>query len=132
VESQPEQVWDEARIGDLLTRHEDEAPAELLFVGGCVSNQGRFYPRLAAVVLLSAPVDVLLERVATRTTNDFGKTEAERARILADVSAVEPLLRAGADAEVDTRAPVREVADRLVGIARAAARRGAGSGRRCP
>ncbi len=40
----------------------------------------------------------------------------------------EPLLRAAADAEIDTRAPVAEVADRLLAVAR----RGAGSGRPCP
>jgi hypothetical protein len=38
------------------------------------------YPRFDEVVLLSAPADVILERVATRDTNDFGKTDAERDR----------------------------------------------------
>jgi dephospho-CoA kinase len=116
-ESRPEQLWREDRIDDLLARHEDSTPAEPLFVAGCVSNQGKFYPRFAAVVLLSAPADVVLERLATRTTNGFGKSAEDRERILADLAAVEPLLRAGASAEIDTRAPVTEVADRLVEIA---------------
>jgi broad-specificity NMP kinase len=119
-EAWPEQLWREDRIEDLLARHGADAPAEPLFVAGCVANQGRFYPRFAAVVLLSAPVEVLLGRLATRTTKTFGKSPDERARILADLAAVEPLLRAGADVEIDTRAPVAEVADRLVRIAREA------------
>jgi broad-specificity NMP kinase len=119
-ESRPEQLWRADRIDALLTEHELRAPREPLFVAGCVSNQGRFYPRFGAVVLLSAPEDVLLSRVATRTTNDFGKRSDERERILTDLAAVEPRLRAGADAEIDTRAPVGEVADRLVAIARQA------------
>jgi adenylate kinase family enzyme len=119
-EFRPEQLWREDRIDALLAEHEHRAPDEPLFIAGCVSNQGRFYPRFGAVVLLSAPVDVLLHRVATRTTNDFGKRNDERERILADLAAVEPRLRAGADAEIDTRAPVGEVADRLVAIARQA------------
>ena len=117
-ESRLEQLWREDRIDELLARHEERAPDEPLFVSGCVSNQGKFYPRFAAVVLLSAPADVLLERLATRVTNDFGKSSDEHERILADLTTVEPLLRAGADAEIDTRAPVAEVADRLARIAR--------------
>ncbi|TFV89250.1 shikimate kinase [Blastococcus sp. CT_GayMR16] len=119
-ESRPEQLWREDKIDALLARHENSSPEEPLFVGGCVSNQGRFYRRFAAVVLLSAPVDVLLERLTTRTTNAFGKSSDDRDRVLADLAAVEPRLRAGADAEIDTRAPVAEVADRLVRIARGA------------
>jgi hypothetical protein len=33
------------------------------------------------------------------------------------VTAVEPLLRASVDAEIDTRAPITEIADRLLEIA---------------
>jgi len=109
-----EPLWDEPRISALLDEHADGT----LFVAGCVANQGRFYPRFHAVVLLSAPEETLLERLATRTTNDFGKLAAEREAILADLRGVEPLLRAGATAEIDTRAPVAEVAARLVEIAR--------------
>jgi broad-specificity NMP kinase len=117
-ENRSQQLWREDRIDRLLADHAEAAPAEPLFVAGCVSNQGRFYPRFAAVVLLSAPVDVVVGRLATRTTNPYGRSDEERAAVLADLSAVEPLLRRGADAEVDTRAPVAEVADRLVRIAR--------------
>ena len=66
-----------------------------------------------AVVLLRAPADVILERVATRETNEFGKRDVERDRILNDLAKVEPLLRAGATAEIDTRAPLGEVVDAL-------------------
>ena len=78
------------------------------------------YPRFDAVVLLSAPLEVLLGRVRTRETNDFGKSDAVRARIVGDHAAVEPLLRAGVTAELDTRRPLREVADELEAIARRA------------
>ena len=114
IEERPgsEPLWREDRIDELLG-HQDG----VLFVAGCVANQGKFYPRFDAVVLLSAPADVILERVATRVTNDFGKNDAERARILRDLAAVEPLLRRGATAEIDTRAPIVEVVDALERIA---------------
>jgi dephospho-CoA kinase len=119
-EGRPEQLWDEDKIDELLAEHDQSGSDGPLFVAGCVANQGAFYPRFAAVVLLSAPPEVLLERVASRTTNEFGKRSEQRVRILADLAAVEPRLRARADAEIDTRAPVTEVADRLVRIARGA------------
>jgi hypothetical protein len=74
-------------------------------------------------VLLSAPADVILDRVARRDTNDYGKTDGERQLILEDLATVEPLLRAGASAEIDTRAPVSAVADELERIADSARRR---------
>jgi len=111
-----EQLWREERIEALLDQHLHGT----LFLSGCVANQGAFYPRFAAVVLLSAPAGVLLDRIASRHTNDFGKSEAERERILGDVRAVEPMLRRTATAEIDTRRPVSEVADQLESIAGAA------------
>jgi dephospho-CoA kinase len=108
-----EQLWREDRIEELLDQHEEG----LLFVSGCVANQGKFYRRFDAVVLLSAPADVILERVATRETNDFGRSDDERDRILSDLATFEPLLRAGASAEIDARAPLDDVADALERIA---------------
>jgi dephospho-CoA kinase len=108
-----EPLWREDRIDALLAGHR----TGLLFVAGCVANQGRFYHRFDAVVLLSAPAGVILERIASRRTNDYGKTAAERALILEDLATVEPLLRAGATAEIDTRAPLDEVVAALESIA---------------
>ena len=71
-------VWREDLVADLL----EEDDARTLYVSGTVSNQGRFYPRFDAVVLLSAPAEVLLRRIETRTTNDYGKTPAERALVI--------------------------------------------------
>jgi dephospho-CoA kinase len=114
-----EQLWREDRIDALLDEDDDGA----LFISGCVSNQGTFYPRFDAVVLLSAPADVILARVGSRETNEFGKSDAERDRILDDLAKVEPLLRAGATAEIDTRVPLDEVVDALERIADTVARR---------
>jgi dephospho-CoA kinase len=113
IEGEPEPLWREDRIRELLDEHGDET----LFISGCVANQGCFYARFDAVVLLSAPAYVILERVAVRSTNDFGKTDAERDRIITDLAAVEPILRRGATAEIDTRAPLAEVVDELERIA---------------
>ena len=108
-----EPLWREDRIDALLAEHADGA----LFVAGCVVNQGQFYPRFDAIVLLSAPLDVILKRVSSRHTNNFGKRDAEREQIIHDLATVEPLLRAGATREIDTRKPLAEVADEFESIA---------------
>jgi hypothetical protein len=82
-----------------------------------VRNQGRFYDRFDAVVLFTAPVDVILERIATRTTNDWGKSPEERELILGHIRDVEPLLRASCTHEIDTSAPLEDVVERLIAIA---------------
>lgn len=87
-----------------------------LFVSGCMSNQGKFYDRFDAVVLLSAPADVILARVDRRTTNDYGKTPRERELILTHLETVEPLLRATATHELDASRPLAEVVDELAAI----------------
>jgi hypothetical protein len=61
--------------------------------------------------------------VARQESNAFGKRDTERARILDDLAKVEPLLRAGATAEIDTRAPLDEVVDALESIADTVRRR---------
>ena len=109
-----EQLWREDRMSDLLAREEGRA----LFVSGCVANQGRFYDRFEAVVLLSAPADVILDRIRTRTTNTFGRRGAEREAILGDLASVEPLLRATATHEIDTTESIDVVVDTLVAIGR--------------
>jgi dephospho-CoA kinase len=120
-----ERLWRKNAIETLLDDHADGT----LFVSGCVANQGTFYPRFDAVVLLSAPAEVILERVATRGTNRFGRAERERAAILRDLEEIEPLLRVGATAELDTRASLEEVANALERIsAETTPRRSAPSG----
>lgn len=106
-------VWREDRIADLLAQKRERT----VYVSGTVSNQGRFYPQFDAVVLLRAPEDVLLARVAMRETNDYGKLAEERAAILRDLAEAEPRLRATCTHEIDATQPVDEVVERLVQIA---------------
>lgn len=105
-----ERLWREEKVSALLASAPDETPGAL-FVQGTVRNQGRFYPRFDRIVLLSAPAEVIVERLATRTTNPYGKDPAELAETLRNQRTVEPLLRACATLEVVTTVPVARVAD---------------------
>lgn len=70
--------------------------------------------RIDAIVLLSAPKDVVLKRLATRTNNDYGKRPEEEKDVLNNIDNVEPLLRRVAHHEIETSAPLEEVVTQLL------------------
>jgi shikimate kinase len=113
----PDGTWDEPRMARLLAEDGD------LVVSGTVSNQGSFYDRFDHVVLLSAPFEVLIERVSRRINNPYGGTVEQRDEIRRYVTEVEPLLRRGASIQLDGRLPVSVLANR-VEVLMAAGRRG--------
>ena len=106
-------IWREQAITDLLDGHRNGH----LFVAGCKTNQGRFYPRFDHVVLLSAPATVLLARIAARTNNPYGKRDEELGAIMENLANVEPLLRATATAEIDATASIDTVIRQLEELA---------------
>jgi dephospho-CoA kinase len=106
------QQWREEAVERLL----DTEDADILFVAGCEENQVRFHPRFDHIVLLSAPLETLLERLGTRTDNPYGKAPEERRRFLENVETVEPLLRQVATAEIRTTAPLDEVVAAILEI----------------
>ena len=96
--------WDTTKMSGLLDREPD------VVVAGTVDNQGDFYDRFDHVVLLTAPLGVLIERVSSRTTNPYGRTADEQAEIARYVQTVEPLLRRTATIELDGQASIDELA----------------------
>ena len=62
---------------------------------------------------MSAPADVLLGGIESRTTNDYGKTADERDLILRHLEDVEPLLRRTCTHEIDATRPIDDVVTEL-------------------
>ena len=60
-----EWLWRE----DLMARLLSTEDADVLFVSGAARNQTKFYPRFDHIVLLTAPVPVMIERLTRRTNN---------------------------------------------------------------
>ena len=98
-------VWREDRIQEVLSNDD----ADILFLSGCSPNQGAFYPQFDHIILLTAPTSVIIERLATRTTNPYGKRPEEVARVLDLQQTIEPLLRKGATHVIDTTMPLEQV-----------------------
>lgn len=110
VEADRDWVWQEDRIQDLLSTED----TEVLFLSGCAENMRKFLPQFDHVVLLSAPTEVIIERLRARTNNPYGKHPDEIARVLGLVERVEPLLRRAAGLEINTNAPLEEVVATLL------------------
>ena len=113
-ELQPDgrQRWREDAVRELLATED----ADVLFVAGCEENQVEFQPQFDYIVLLSAPIAALMERIETRTNNSYGKTPEELSRFIEDVETVEPLLRAVATHEVQTTAPLDDVVTSILDL----------------
>jgi len=111
VEAGRDWVWRDDRVAQLLAGR-----AGILVISGCSPNQGKFYPQLDAVVLLSAPAHVIAQRLAIRTSNDYGKGAGEKERVLELIREVEPILRDGATHEVDTSGLFDDVLDAVLSI----------------
>ena len=107
------QQWREDAIAELLAAED----ADILFVAGCEQNQVAFHSRFDVIILLSAPADVLAMRLASRTSNPYGKSPADLARVLADLEDIEPRLRKVADHEIRTAIPLADVVSAVLRLA---------------
>ncbi len=110
VEMGRDWVWREGRIQDLLSTED----SDILFLSGCAENMPKFFPQFDHIILLSAPADVIVERLCSRTNNPYGKQPGEIARALSLVETVEPLLRRAAGHEIDTSASLEAVVATLL------------------
>ncbi|HEY7419029.1 MAG TPA: AAA family ATPase [Ktedonobacteraceae bacterium] len=113
VEVDRDWMWREDCIQDLLSTED----TDVLFVSGCAENMPQFFPQFDLIILLSAPTPVIVQRLHTRTTNQYGKQPDEVARVLNLIESVEPLLRRVAGYEIDTSAPLEEVVATLLRLA---------------
>lgn len=106
-------VWREDRIGALLST---EGPSPL-FVGGVASNQAKFYDRFDHIVLLSLPSEMLVRRLAERTSNDYGKSAIETDRVIGFHARFDQMLRDAGAVALDVSGSVDEAITQLLLVA---------------
>lgn len=110
-EDDGEVVLDEEKVTNLLKEHEDSH----LFIAGVYSNQAKFYEYFDYVVLLKVDLDIMLERIKNRASNDYGKSQEEAEKVIASYESVLPLLEGGADVVIDaSNTGVDTICTRLV------------------
>lgn len=108
-----EPAFDIARLLAFFADHPDQD----IFLCGTAANQGLLYPHLTAVITLTAPLEVMHQRIISRRDNPFGQWPEEWAQIVRDKREIEPLLMAGSDyvcnTDRDWQAVVQDVQDYL-------------------
>jgi shikimate kinase len=113
-------LWREDRIQELLAT--EDGP--VLFLSGTHGNQSKFYQQFDHIILLSAPKELIVERLTTRTNNPYGKEPDQLAEVLGYVDTVEPHLRRAASLEVVTTVPIEHVLEAILAHVSAAPLRG--------
>jgi adenylate kinase family enzyme len=103
--------WRVERVADVLKQ--GEAAPDLVFFAGCSEEQVTL--PFDYRVLLTAPAEILVQRLIARTTNGYGRSAEQRAQVLADLADVEPLLRQSVDLILVTTEPTPVIADALLG-----------------
>ncbi|MDO4719550.1 MAG: AAA family ATPase [Peptostreptococcaceae bacterium] len=96
-----------------LVSYLDTVTDKNLVLAVCEANQGQIYPLMDAVILLTAPLEVMKERINARQDNTFGKDEAEWRRIVNDKREIEPLLMKSADYVIQTDGKLEEVLEKV-------------------
>jgi shikimate kinase len=107
-------VWREDRVRALLSGQDQG----LLFVSGCAQNMKRLFPLIETIVLLSAPISTIMDRLKARSSDGYGSTAEERQKVGELVATIEPLLRQSAHHEIDSGGPVATTVDALLQILR--------------
>ncbi|MBX3474592.1 MAG: AAA family ATPase [Planctomycetes bacterium] len=108
------QLWNEDKLAEALAGHQ----AGTLFVSGCAENQVKFYAQFSQIILLSAPAEVIRQRLANRTSNTFGKSPEQLAYVMDHLKWLEPRLRQSATHEISTVPPLGQVVDQLLALLR--------------
>ena len=106
-------VWQADKVRMLLS----EPRESMLFISGCAENMEELFPLIDTVVLLSVPIDKIMQRVTARTSGGYGRVEEERRKIAELSELIEPLLRQSADCEIDSSGPVEATVDRILLLA---------------
>lgn len=105
-----ERLIDEMKLQNLIDFHDNDK----LIIAGTESNQGKFYDQFEAVILLTADLEVMLDRIEKRTNNPYGKSAEEKADIIQNHKHILPLLKKNATQIIDTgNKSVQEICDQL-------------------
>jgi shikimate kinase len=105
-------IWQEDRVRELLSRQSEG----VLFVSGCAENMHRLFPLIERIILLSAPLATIMERLEARASGGYGSTDAERQKVGELIATIEPLLRRSAHHEIDSSGPPSCTVDEILKV----------------
>jgi shikimate kinase len=103
------------RVEDLRRRSTDHT----VYLCGCAGGEEEFWDLLDRVICIAVDNDTLRHRLATRTTNDYGKAAHELERILAENVTWAEQYRGFGAVIVDGKQPIDDVVADIIKAAEA-------------
>ncbi len=91
-----------------------KGPQDIIFVCGVTANQDEYLNLFDKVFLLRCPPQVFIQRINTRTDNDFGKHVSEREHLLAWQKELEAGLIEKGAIVINCEKPVSEVIEEIL------------------
>lgn len=107
-------IWDECKIKKIVDDHKKE----ILFISRTVSNQGKFYPNFYEIIYLSALLNIPLERFQNRSTNTYGKSDAERKEIINNFEQFGAIIEVSSTITIDTTRNISIIVDEIESLAK--------------
>jgi broad-specificity NMP kinase len=105
-----ERVFDEQVLINLFKKHAGEP----LFIASITANQSKYYPQFDKIFLLTAPDDVIVHRLGTRTNNYFGRHPLDLQRVIGRHQQFDDELKAIGAVVIDSTKPLSEVVDGII------------------
>jgi broad-specificity NMP kinase len=105
-----ERVFDEKVLMNLLKKHAQEP----LFIASITANQAKYYDQFDKIFLLTAPDEVIVHRLGTRTNNYFGRHPLDLQRVIGRHQQFDDELTALGAQPVDSTQPIEIVAGEII------------------
>lgn len=112
IDEEGHQRWHVNRLFDVV----HNKASGTLYISGCSEDQKRFYGYLDAIILLSAPPELMVQRILSRIDNPYGKRPSEMAQIMKNHQVVWPLLRQACTHEIITDVALCDVVKKILSI----------------
>ena len=103
-------VFSESVLNNLFKKHRGET----LFICSITANQAKFYGDFDKIFLLTAPDEIIIERLKTRTNNPFGKHPVEQYRVLSGHEVFDSELKAFGAISIDSIQSIEKVVDQIL------------------
>jgi broad-specificity NMP kinase len=103
-------IFDEKILMNLLKKYAGEP----LFIASITANQSKFYPQFDKLFLLTAPDDIITQRLGSRTNNYFGRHPLDLARVIGRHQQFDEELIADGAITIDSTRAIETVADDIL------------------
>ncbi len=108
--SEHHRVFDEKILMNLFKKHAHEP----LFISSITANQSKFYPEFKKIFLLTAPDNVIVKRLGTRTNNYFGRHELDLQRVIGRHQEFDDELKAVGAITIDASLPIDRMVEQIL------------------